>query len=155
MFRMTNVHVNRITPLRGRHRGRQRDQGWRRRRPTEAARGVGIVAGDQQCQGGLEQVWVCAVRARECVRCACVCERGVAGGSDACLCLCVFVYVCICMCVYVWVCVMLMCMHLSVCVLCWSVCMCVGTLSAALLRCCVKEEQHVYSMAWTPSAAVL
>ena len=32
---------------------------------------------------------------------------------------------------------------------------CVGALSAALLQSCVKEEQHVYSRACTPSAAVL
>ena len=92
-------------------------------------------------------------RVSACAVPVCVSEALQVGPMRACVC--VPVCVCVCMCLYVWVCVMLMCMHLSVCVLCWSVCMCVGTLSAALLRCCVKEEQHVYSMAWTPSAAVL
>ena len=46
---------------------------------------------------------------------------------------------------------MFVCMH--VCMM--FICLWFGTLSAALLQCCVKEEQHVYSRACTPSAAVL
>ena len=103
----------------------------------------------QRWQSGLEQVWACAVRARECVRVpvsVCVRARRCRWAR------CVAVPVCMCWCVCVGVCVMLLCMHLSVCVSCSSVCVCVGTLSAALLRCGVKEEQHVYSRACTPSA---
>ena len=136
-----------LDPTRG-----QRDQEPRRGRAAEAARGVGFGAGGQRWQGGLEQVWACAVRARECVRVpvsVCVRARRCRWAR------CVAVPVCVCWCVCGGVCVMLLCMHLSVCVSCSSVCMCVGTLSAALLRCGVKEEQHVYSRACTPSAAVL
>ena len=136
-----------LDPTRG-----QRDQEPRRGRAAEAARGVGVGAGGQPWQGGLEQVWACAVRARECVRVpvsVCVRARRCRWAR------CVAVPVCVCLCVCVGVCVMLLCMHLSVCVSCSSVCLCVGTLSAALLRCGVKEEQHVYSRACTPSAAVL
>ena len=53
--------------------GRQREEEPRRRRAAEAAQGVGVGAGEQRWQSGLEQVCACAVRARECVRCACVC----------------------------------------------------------------------------------
>ena len=132
--------------------GRQREEEPRRRRAAEAAQGVGVGAGGQRWQSGLEQVLACAVRARECVRVpvsVCVRARRCRWAR------CVAVPVCVCRCVCVGVCVMLLCMHLSVCVSCSSVCMCVGTLSAARLQCCVKEEQHVYSRAWTPSAAVL
>ena len=46
-------------------------------------------------------------------------------------------------------------MHVCMRVCMMFICLWFGTLSAALLRCGVKEEQHVYNRAWTPSAAVL
>ena len=68
----------------------------RRRRAAEAAQGVGVGAGDQRWQSGLEQVCTCAVRARKCVRVpvsVCVSEALQVGPMRAC----VRVPVCVCM----------------------------------------------------------
>ena len=75
----------------------QRDQEPRRRRPAEAARGVGVGAGEQRWQSGLEQVWACAVRACECVRVPVsvrVREALPVGPMRGCACVCVPVCVC-------------------------------------------------------------
>ena len=74
---------------------------WRRR-AAEAAKGVGVDAGEQRWQSGLEQAWACAVRARECVRVpvsVCVSEDLQVGPMRACRpCLCVRACVCVCVC---------------------------------------------------------
>ena len=68
------------------------------------------------------------------------------------LCIHACVYTCMHACMYV---CMYACMYVCMHVCMMFICLWFGTLSAALLQCGVKEEQHVYSMAWTPSTAVL
>ena len=88
---------------------------------------VGVDAGEQRWQSGLEQAWACAVRARECVRVpvsVCVSEDLQVGPMRACRpCLCV--RACVCVCMYVSVC-MGMCdayVHAFVCVRAVFVCL--------------------------------
>ena len=80
--------------------GREDDEEPRCRRAAEAAQGVGVGAGKQRWQSGLEQVCACAVRARECVRVpvsVCVSEDLQVGPMRACRpCLCVRACVCVC-----------------------------------------------------------
>ena len=116
---------------------------------------------DNQCLALLDRVHTVNGTADK--RAAAKTASGKVRSSSAAICksVCVRIHV-LCMYSCIYICMhacmhacMYVCMHVCMHVCMMFICLWFGTLSAALLQSCVKEEQHVYSRACTPSAAVL